>query len=238
MVWIEYGDARYFEYPWKADLIFVDPPQLIGKNNVYDLKESGLFTYFTNGWIRNAVKYLNDDGILAVVCRPEYQYDYEQLLRQRLIYKQTVIWNYAFGTYTKKRFVISHNPILIYGMSKNKFDWRACAIESQRQSSGDRRADHRGRTPGDVWSDVWDIPRMPGNQKQRVSGLPQLPVKLVLRFLKAYKATKVIDMMTGSGTIPALCKYLKIPCIGTDIDEDLLKLAKERLRINDVSLLV
>lgn len=230
-VWVEHADCRTFNYPWDANVIICDPPQLSGKYCANWLLNDGTFEHFNKGWIRRANQYLTQDGVLIVFCLPEFQFDYERIIRTitTLHYHQTIIWNYAFGTYVHSKFVCSHMSILVYGRQHSEFNWKAVAVESQRQRDLDPRCDARGRTPSDVWSDVWDIPRMPGNQKQRYGSEPQLPIKLITRLLKAYNARRVIDMMTGVGTVPAICKYLNIPCVGTEVDERICKIAQERV---------
>jgi DNA modification methylase len=243
MIWISEADARTHKFDQKADLIFCDANQSIGKFNARSLIEDGDFTYFTRRWVRNCLKYLNDDGIFIFTALPRYSYDFERVVRAEgsVNYRETVVWHYRFGTYVRSKFVTSHLNIFIYQRGKPLFDWRQVAVPSQRQQAGDDRADARGRTPGTVWEhsgSVWDIPRMSGNKKQRTSDSPQLPFKLVKRLIKGFIPRRVIDVMTGSGTVPIVCKHLGIHCEAIDIDPYAVQRAKKRVEEFDKDLFI
>lgn len=76
----------------------------------------------------------------------------------------------------------------------------AVRVPSWRQLNGDKRADPRGRVPGDVF----DFPRVTGNSKQRRAFSPtQLNEGLYERCIKlcCEPGDTVVDLFAGSGTL-------------------------------------
>jgi DNA modification methylase len=84
-------------------------------------------------------------------------------------------------------------------------------VPSWRQENGDKRADPRGRVPGDVF----DFTRVVGNSKQRRPWHPtQLNEGLVERCIKlsTHEGDTVLDPFGGTGTTLRVCKPLGIAC--------------------------
>ncbi len=76
----------------------------------------------------------------------------------------------------------------------------AVRVPSWRQLNGDKRADPRGKVPGDVF----DFPRVTGNSKQKRKFSPnQLNELLYERCIKSCctKGDMVVDLFAGSGTL-------------------------------------
>jgi site-specific DNA-methyltransferase (adenine-specific) len=100
-------------------------------------------------------------------------------------------------------------------------------MPSWRQKNGDKRADPRGRVPGDVFS----FARVTGNSKQRRSWHPtQLNEGLVERCLKLTtpEGGTVLDPFAGTGTTLRVCDRLGMNCTLIEIDPKYCKLiAKE-----------
>ena len=90
-------------------------------------------------------------------------------------------------------------------------------VPSWRLANGDKRADPRGRVPGDVFH----FPRVVGNSKQRRRWCPtQLNEGLVDRCLKMTTPDDgtVLDPFAGSGTTLRVCKRLGYSCTLVEID--------------------
>lgn len=84
-------------------------------------------------------------------------------------------------------------------------------VQSWRQEHGDKRADPRGRVPGDVF----DFTRVTGNSKQRRTWhATQLNEGLVERCVKfsTLEGQTVLDPFGGSGTTLRVCKQINRPC--------------------------
>lgn len=85
-------------------------------------------------------------------------------------------------------------------------------IPSRRQECGDKRADSRGRVPGDVFN----FPRVTGNSSQRRSWSPtQLHEGLIERCIKlsTKEGDTILDPFAGTGTTLRVCKRINRNCI-------------------------
>ena len=90
-------------------------------------------------------------------------------------------------------------------------------VESERQRMGDKRADPRGRVPGNVF----DFPRVPGNSKQRRRWHPtQLHEGLVERCIRfsTRDGQHVCDPFAGTGTTLRVCRRIGRRCTLVEID--------------------
>jgi DNA modification methylase len=93
----------------------------------------------------------------------------------------------------------------------------ATRVPSWRQEHGDKRADPRGRVPGDVF----DFTRVTGNSKQRRAWHPtQLNEGLVERCLNltTVEGDYVLDPFGGTGTTLRVCKRIGRNCTLIEID--------------------
>lgn len=94
----------------------------------------------------------------------------------------------------------------------------AVRVPSWRQLHGDKRADPRGRVPGDVF----DFPRVVGNSKQRRKWHPtQLHEGLYERCIRLTCAPgdSVCDIFAGTGTLARACKNTGNPCTLIEMDK-------------------
>jgi DNA modification methylase len=103
----------------------------------------------------------------------------------------------------------------------------AIRVPSWRQKNGDKRADPRGRVPGDVFN----FTRVVGNSKQRRPWHPtQLNEGLVERCIKLTTppGESVLDPFGGTGTTLRVCKRTGNPCTLIELDAGYCaKIAKE-----------
>ncbi len=83
---------------------------------------------------------------------------------------------------------------------------------------------------GTLVSDVWEIPILASNSKERVGYKTQKPKKLIERIIKSSSnpGDIVADFYSGSFTTAEVCKDLKRNFIGCDINPNCLEKAKER----------
>ena len=118
------------------------------------------------------------------------------------------VQTFTFGQHNHHDLGNNHRPLL-------RLRWRnaplypdAIRVPSWRQENGDKRADPRGRVPGDVF----DFTRVTGNSKQRRTWHPtQLNEGLVERCLKLTTPTggTVLDPFGGTGTTLRVCKRIE-----------------------------
>lgn len=95
-------------------------------------------------------------------------------------------------------------------------------VPSWRQLNGDKRADPRGKVPGDVF----DIPRVTGNSKQRRAYSPtQLNEDLYERCIKlcCTPGDVVVDLFAGSGTLGRVAEKCGVNAVMVEISEETCK---------------
>ena len=81
-------------------------------------------------------------------------------------------------------------------------------------------------------SDVWSIPLVSGNSKERTSHPAQYPEKLIERIIKASsnEGDLVLDPFMGSGTTAVVAKRLNRKFVGYETNKDYLSILKTRLK--------
>jgi DNA modification methylase len=145
---------------------------------------------------------------------------------------------FTFGQHSHTWLGNNHRPLWCIYRKDAQFYPDAIRVPSWRQRNGDKRADPRGRVPGDVFDmqygeyswrgqhfvhtgDVFDFPRVTGNNKQRCDWHPtQLHEELVERVIKFSTADggSVLDPFAGTGTTLRVCKRLNRNCTTIDMD--------------------
>lgn len=202
------------------DMIFADPPDNIGLN--YDYPEDSKF-----GDDRLLVDYYNWLELLILesmfhskVIWVSYYWKHdleikffvrEMLRKIKGSYEaRTFLWNFNFGQYRETDCCNQYRPIL--RLSRRDVKWHfpeEVRIESERMRLNDPRA--RGlKVPGDVW----EFPRIQGNNSERRSWCPtQHPEGLLERMVRMSKGQRVLELFTGSGSMIRVAKRL-----GFDLD--------------------
>ena len=203
-----------------VDAIFADPPDCIGlgyegyddKMDVKDylhLMEEWLYCFVEHSrttWFSFNAKWTIEMGVIAervlncfvgLECKPCVQ-------------------TFTFGQHNQHDFGNNHRPLWRFRREDVPIYPDQIRVQSERQKMGDKRADPRGRIPGDVF----DFTRVTGNSKQRRKWHPtQLNEGLVERCIKS--CTKqgdiVLDPFAGTGTTLRVCKRLNRACVTMDI---------------------
>jgi len=136
---------------------------------------------------------------------------------------------FTFGQHNHRDFGNNHRPLWRFSRPGATFYPDAVRVPSWRQLNGDRRADPRGRVPGDCF----DFPRVVGNSGQRRRWHPtQLHEDLYRRCVKFSCAPgePVCDIYAGTGTLARVCQATENPC--TLIESDVTYCKKLALEHN------
>jgi DNA modification methylase len=227
----------------KARMIFADPPDNLGiKYDGFEDKWPAEYKYIT--WLKIVVKtailhkpssfwfsyYWKWDfdlkAKLAEMTKPDIQYLYNI---------KPFVWHYTFGQHQQKDCGSCFRPMLRFSRPDMKWNTDSICEPSARQLLyKDKRADERGRVPGDVW----EFPRVCGTFiEKRKWHKNQHPEALIERMVKmsTKEGDLVIDMFAGSGTVNRVCKRLGRKCIGIEISKTYCKMiAKENNVWKDV----
>ena len=124
---------------------------------------------------------------------------------------------YTFGQHNKRDLGNNYRPLWRFMRKGTALHPNAVRVPSWRQLNNDKRADPRGRVPGDTFN----FPRVTGNSKQRRKHHPtQLHEGLYERCIRLCCAPKdsVCDLFAGTGTLARVCKNTGNPCTMIEMD--------------------
>jgi len=203
----------------RVECIFADPPDNIGlkydgvddtlSEKVYlRLMEEWLYCFVGQAnttWFSFNAKWTMEMGVIAkrvvdyfnVECKPCVQ-------------------TFSFGQHNQHDFGNNHRPLWRFSHKDAPIYPDQIRVQSERQKMGDKRADPRGRVPGDNF----EFTRVVGNSKQRRSWHPtQLNEGLVERCILSCtkQGDVVLDPFAGTGTTLRVCKRLNRACVTMDI---------------------
>lgn len=211
-----HGDCLEVRGIWEnIACIFADPPDNLGLpyGGYNDKKTDKQYLDWLYGhldffmlsapiiWISYNAKWNSEMG--DIVC---------DLLHNHPQFKtKSCVQVFTFGQHNHNDLGNNHRPLLRLAHENALLYPDQIRVESWRQKNGDKRADPRGRVPGDVF----DFPRVTGNSKQRRRYCPtQLHEGLVERCIKlsTKEGDHVIDPFSGTGTTLRVCKRIKRRC--------------------------
>jgi DNA modification methylase len=197
-------DWLHYPHHDRYRMMFADPPDAMGlkykgfKDKISDeVYERMLITLLNRGstlfdfmWLSLNAKWA------AMIGHATYEW---QKLRPDWEFKPC-IQTFTFGQHNHKDFGNNYRLLYRYQKIGAQRYMDAVRVPSWRQLNGDKRADPRGRVPGDVF----DFPRVTGNSKQRRKFCPtQLNEGLYERCIRSCcaKGHMVVDLFAGTGTL-------------------------------------
>lgn len=209
------------------DTLFADPPDNIGlQYGTYkDNLPADLYIRFLRKWLFLFIEHARCiwfsynakwwAHIGRIVTELEGYYGRE-------IETKPCVQIFTFGQHNHNDLGNNHRPLLRIRWKNAPLYPDAIRIPSWRQEHGDKRADPRGRVPGDVF----DFPRVTGNSKQRRKWhKTQLNEGLVERCIKltTSQGGTVIDPFGGTGTTLRVCRQIDRACTLIEIDPEYCK---------------
>jgi DNA modification methylase len=217
-----------------AHLIATDPPFNIGcRYDRYDDRRGRAdYLAWADGWLAELYRVLAPHGSLWLAIGDDYAAEYRVKLDALGLYRRNwVVWHYTFGVHCQSKFGRDHTHLFYYTKSERGFTWNADAVRvpSARSVYGDKRADPRGRVPGDVWT----VPRVCGTFKERNKAAHgcQMPEAVLERIILATSnpGDVVLDPFAGSGTSLAVAKRLGRQWWGSELSPDYAEGVRARL---------
>ena len=196
--------------------IFADPPDNIGLE--YDNHEDNMSEAAYLDWIGAFVELSSDAcETLWLSFNSRWLLGFAHQLRHRLPngWITPMVQTFTFGQHNHHDFGNNHRPLWRIRDPKIKTLADNIRVPSWRQLNGDKRADPRGRVPGDVF----DFPRVTGNSKQRRSWhKTQLNEGLVERCVLSctQPGDLVVDPFAGTGTTGRVCRRIGRHCVLID----------------------
>ena len=142
--------------------------------------------------------------------------------------KNIIIWNGDFVGATNKRFATRYEYVYFFSKDKNKCTFNLYDISIPSLNYRPDRYKTQFKNP----SDVWNIPIVSGNSKERTEHPAQFPEKLIERTIKAAsnKDEVILDPFMGSGTTAVVAKRLGRKYVGYEINKEYIDMSKKRLK--------
>jgi DNA modification methylase len=218
-----------------AKLIVADPQYNIGFDYGKGAKADRLsdkdYLDRAQEWIAQCADILTPDGSIWVVINHEYAARYEIIMRELGLHPRAwVTWYETFGNNCQENFNRTSRRLLYFTRHPSNFTFNRPPFirPSARQIIyQDKRADHDGK----LQDDVWIIPRLVDNAKERIPEVPtQLPKALVQPIVEGCSdpGDLVLDPFNGSGTTGECCLLTGRIFRGIDISKNFAELARAR----------
>lgn len=193
--------------------IFCDPPDNIGLDYGRGASADRQATNEYIEWLAECLElFICQADIVWISYNVKWQFHMggivEKLLRDYdWLRAKPCVQTFTFGQHNSYDLGNCHRPLLRLKHEDAPLYPDQIRVESWRQAHGDKRADSRGRVPGDVF----DFPRVTGNSKQKRKWCPtQLHEGLVERCIKlsTREGESVLDPFAGTGTTLRICKRI------------------------------
>jgi len=214
--------------------VFVDPPYNIGidygSGRQADLIAPEQYLAGIESLIRECVRRLTQTGSLWFLCPEHWADQVGTMLTRFLPRRNRIIWRETFGQYHERRFPSGHRHLFwhVEDTVRSPFNSEEIRIPSRRMEAGDKRA-AGPRVP----DDVWEIPRLVGNARERLGDHPcQLPEELLRRIILASTSPGdlVLDPMAGTGTTLRVAQCLDRRYLGIEQQAKYVELIRKRLK--------
>lgn len=200
---IDFAEWLNIEHEEKFAMLFADPPDSLGlkykgfKDKISEFEYENMLTSILERgsrlsdciWICLNTKYAPLIGHITHRFLRHYDWEFKPCVQ-----------TFTFYQHNHNDLGNGHRLLYRYMRKGTKLYPDNVRVPSWRQLNGDKRADPRGRVPGDVF----DVPRVTGNSKQRRKFSPtQLGEALYERCigLCCKPGDTVVDLFAGSGTL-------------------------------------
>ncbi|WP_346316531.1 site-specific DNA-methyltransferase [Chitinophaga sp. YIM B06452] len=243
----------------KFQLILTSPPYNMGKE--YESVEPiNSYLQEIEKVIDKLVALLDDDGSICWQVGnyidqktkeivPLDIFYYSIFKKHNLFLRNRIIWHFEHGLHSRNRFSGRYETILWFSKSdKYTFNLDNVRVPSKYPGKtyykGDKKGEYSGnplgKNPADVWkivkqdwdNEVWEIPNVKANHKEKTYHPCQYPIELAERCILALSniGDTVLDPYVGVGsTVIAAFKNGR-NSVGLEKDKQYVKIAKERLK--------
>jgi hypothetical protein len=204
-------------------MAFADPPDNIGLK--YDGYKDKVTDFEYEQFLRNIIIFSMDKcDVLWLSLNSRHAFLAGKVIYDMICWKtdweaKSFVQTFTFGQHNHHD--LGNNHRLLYRIMKKGTQLYPDAIRvpSWRQLNGDKRADPRGRVPGDVF----DFPRVTGNSKQRrVFSPTQLHEGIYERCIRLCCAPgdTVVDLFAGSGTLGRVVPRCKVNAVMVELSKE------------------
>jgi len=216
-----------------VDLIYVDPPFLTNRDfGAFSDKWDSMDAYveFLRQVSTLSRTSMRDTGNFVIHVDPRTSH-YVKVMLDSVFgphhFRNEVIWNYASGGASKRHLSKKHDTLLWYTRTDQyKFN---VLREPYKTPKVDGRAGFHPE--GRMLTDVWEISFISTTSKERTGYPTQKPLKLIDRVIQVWTdpGDLVVDPFCGSGTTAAAAAALGRRYAISDIGDESVAMARERL---------
>ena len=212
----------------KFDLVITSPPYNIGKE--YESKKSiEKYLEEQEEIIKEIVRVTSNNGSICwqvgnYVSKkkeifPLDIFYYEIFKKHGLKLRNRIIWHFGHGLHSQSRFSGRYEVILWFSKSDDYiFNLDDVRIKSKYPgkrhfkgpNKGELSGNPKGKNPSDIWEilikdwekEIWDIPNVKANHKEKTEHPCQYPIELVERCILALtnKNSEILDPFAGVGS--------------------------------------
>jgi len=214
-------------------LVICDPPYNISVAAWDDLSH---YVDWAGRWLREVERVLSPSGNFVLFGGLQYQGeagsgDLLSLMgwmraHSRMLLANLIIWNYPNGMGAQRFFANRHEEIAWFAKTpKYFFDLDAVRqpLDPERLEiyKRDKRLVPENLDKGINPTNVWKIPRLNGNSKERVGHPTQKPKELIERLVRSlsFPGSTVLDFFAGSGVTARVAIETRRHSISADADE-------------------
>ena len=248
MAWL---DVIKDDNPTLADLI-----NLAGK---FGNKGDKAYLIFMARRLLEMRRILKESGSIYLHCDPTMSHSLKLVMDcifGKKNFRNEIVWNYISGGISKKYFAQKHDIIFFYcknekdymfNVQKERHDKKFANIDPVKIMTDDKGQEYvwyirpgtNDKVPDGVKSyldkyvqDVWQIPIVNPQAKERKGYPTQKPLALLERILKASsnEGDMVLDPFCGCATTLVAAERLGRQWVGIDISAQAIKLIRERLQ--------
>lgn len=227
-----------------VQLIICDPPYNI---LMADWDSHADYLVWANSWLVEAQRVLKNSGNFVVFGGLQYQTEagsgdllsiVAEVRRKNLFnLVNLIIWNYPNGMSAHRFFANRHEEI-IWFTKTNEYYFDLDSVREQYDEHTkkvylrDKRlrpeSVEKGRNP----TNVWRIPRLNGNSKERVGHPTQKPIAIIDRLISSlsYEGSIVLDFFAGSGVTTRVAMAKGRHSISTDKDVSIDQYFQKHMR--------
>ncbi|MFC1822796.1 DNA-methyltransferase [Thermodesulfobacteriota bacterium] len=226
-------------------LIICDPPYNL---NIAEWDEFEDYIDWASEWLQEVPRVLKKSGSIGIFGGFQFQSDYGGDLLEIMHYIRhnvalrlvnVIIWRYKNGMSAHRFFANRHEELVWYAKTK-KYTFNLDAVripfnEAQKKAyKRDKRLKPESIEKGMNPTNVWEIPRLNGNAKERVGHETQKPLALIRRLVSALSnpGDVVLDFFAGSGSATVVCIESGRHSIASDADNNLNNYLEQLLDFN------
>jgi DNA modification methylase len=224
-------------------LVICDPPYNI---NVAAWDDVEHYVDWAGKWLGEVERVLSPSGNFVLFGGLQYQGEAgsgdllslmgSMRVHSRMLLANLIIWNYPNGMGAQRFFANRHEEIAWFAKTpKYYFDLDAVrqpldphTLEVYKR---DKRLNAENLEKGINPTNVWKIPRLNGNSKERVGHPTQKPKELIERLVRSlsFPGSTVLDFFAGSGVTSRVAIETRRHSISSDLDETFLTYFRRQL---------